>query len=236
MGTFSLLLDTPAIPRILRSLLSQKEGSDEKAVLGSLPDEAFTKKAIEILLAHGMIKREEGVLKIAETGESSRKIREIIEFYEHVDRDTREKLLFRGILNSTQYKCLIHFATFMELMGEEGFGEDEVKALLAKDSKEGHVERLKIMYRSREGLKHRFFPFIPLYYYPHFIVMNSDNVDHLRWRLQGAGILLVEEEYLLGHYPKEIARQARDYIDREKEHIREKIKNEAFDIWWYYRF
>ena len=47
---------------------------------------------------------------------------------------------------------------------------------------------------------------------------------------------MTEEEYLLGHYPKEMAEQAREYINREKEHIKEKIKNEAFDIWWYYRF
>ncbi len=104
-----------------------------------------------------------------------------------------------------------------------------------KRAGQGYVERLKIMYRAREGLKHRCFSFIPLYYYPHFIMMKPDNTGRLRERLKETGVAMVEEEYLLGRYPKEIARQSRDYVFREKEYIRERIKNEAFDIWWFYR-
>jgi hypothetical protein len=236
MGSFNLLLDAPAIPKILRSLLERNEGSDESAVISILPNETFTRKAIEILLAYGVIKKEEGVLRIAEGGENRRRVSDIIEFYQNIDRVTRRRLLFRGILNCTNYKCLIHFSIFLKLMEDEGFDKTEVEALLEKERKEGYVERLKIMYRAREGLKHKCFPFIPLYYYPHFIIMNSDNTDQLKSRLKGAGVLLMEEEYLLGHYPKEIADQSRDYIGRERNFIREKIKNEAFDIWWYYRF
>jgi len=142
----------------------------------------------------------------------------------------------RGILNATQYACLVHFATFTGIMESEGFTASDIDAMLEKDGREGYVERLKIMYRAREGLKHRSFPFIPLYYYPHFLMMKPDSTEHLRGRLKGAGIFMIEEEYLLGHYPKELASQSRDYISREKEHIKDKIKNEAFDIWWYYRF
>ena len=91
------------------------------------------------------------------------------------------------------------------------------------------------MYRTREGLPHKSFPFIPVYYYPHFIAMKTDNAEHLRERLRHAGIVMKEEEYLLGHYPKQVAAQAREYVQREKEYIREKIKDEAFDVWWYYR-
>ena len=65
----------------------------------------------------------------------------------------------------------------------------------------------------RDGVTHRSFPFIPLYYYPHFISMKTDDTEHLRARLKHAGITMTEEEYLLGHYPKEIADQAREYID-----------------------
>jgi hypothetical protein len=86
------------------------------------------------------------------------------------------------------------------------------------------------------GLKHKFFAFIPLYYYPHFIVMDANNAEPMRSRLEGAGIALAEEDYLLGNYPKELAAQARDYIMKEKNHIKDRIKSEAFDVWWYYRF
>jgi hypothetical protein len=58
--------------------------------------------------------------------------------------------------------------------------------------------------RLRRSVKHKFFPFIPLYYYPHFIVMDSDNVQPFRAKLENSGIALMEEDYLLGNYPKEL--------------------------------
>ena len=73
-------------------------------------------------------------------------------------------------------------------MESEGFTPSDIDAMLEEDGREGYVERLKIMYRAREGLKHRCFPFIPLYYYPHFIMMKPDNTEHLRERLKNAGV------------------------------------------------
>ncbi|OPY66696.1 MAG: hypothetical protein A4E57_02661 [Syntrophorhabdaceae bacterium PtaU1.Bin034] len=236
MGSSEILLDSPAIPRVLELLMETKEGCDEMSVMKLLPDKAYAQKALQVLLGQGIIEKEDGRLRIAEGEEISRTIKGIIRFYARIDRITRRRLLFRGILNTTHYECLVHFNTFIGLMQNEGFAQPEVEVLLEKDRREGYVERVKIMYRSREGVRHRCFPFIPLYYYPHFIMMKSDQTEHLRERLKNAGVCMTEEEYLLGHYPKEIASQSRDYITREKEHIRQKIKNEAFDIWWYYRY
>jgi hypothetical protein len=236
MASFNVLLDAPAIPRVLHLLLNEGAGRMEDALVESLPDREYARRAVEALVCHGIIKREGGMLTIADGEETRRRVRGIMRFYDDIDRLARRKLLFRGILNATQYACLVHFATFSAIMESEGFTASDVGAMLEKDGSEGYVERLKIMYRSREGVRHRFFPFIPLYYYPHFLMMKPDNTEHLRGRLKSAGIFMVEEEYLLGHYPKDIASQSRDYIVKEKEHIRDKIKNEAFDIWWYYRF
>jgi hypothetical protein len=236
MASFSILLDAPAIPRVLHLLMNEDAGRREEAVVESLPDREYTQKAIDALIGHGIIKREGGMLSIADGEETRRRVSGIMRFYDDVDRLARRKLLFRGILNATQYSCLVHFATFSAIMESEGFTASDVSAMLEKDGREGYVERLKIMYRAREGVRHRCFPFIPLYYYPHFLMMKPDSTEHLRGRLKSAGIFMVEEEYLLGHYPKEIASQSRDYIVKEKEHIRDRIKNEAFDIWWYYRF
>ena len=236
MAGFNILLDAPAIPRVLHLLINEGAGRREETVVESLPDRDYARKAIEALVGRGIVKREGEMLKLADGEETRRRVRGIMGFYDDIDRLTRRKLLFRGILNATQYACLVHFATFSDIMESEGFTASDVDAMLEKDGREGYVERLKIMYRAREGVRHRSFPFIPLYYYPHFLMMKPDSTEHLRGRLKTAGIFMTEEEYLLGHYPKEIASQSRDYIVKEKEHIRDKIKNEAFDIWWYYRF
>jgi len=236
VASLDLFLDAPAIPSILRLLLDKAGGDRLASVVESLPDRAYTEKAIAALRGQGIIEERNGLIKIVEGEENARRVEGIIHFYAQVDRAAKRRLLFRGILNSAQYACLVHRATFLGLMEAEGFTTQETEGLIDKDGSLGYVERLTIMYRTREGLPHTTFPFIPLYYYPHFIAMRSDNAEHLRARLRSAGIVMVEEEYLLGHYPKQIAAQAREYVEREKEYIRNKIKDEAFDIWWYYRF
>jgi len=236
LGTLDLFLDAPAIPRVLR-LLRENSGSDRRSsVVQSLPDKAYTEKAIDTLRTEGLIEEKDGLLRIVEGEENERRIEGIIRFYASVDTAARRRLLFRGILNSAQYACLVHLATLKGLMETEGVHGEETEDLIEKEASLGFVERLPIIYRTREGLPHRSFPFIPVYYYPHFIAMKTDNAGQLRERLRRAGVVMVEEEYLLGHYPKQVAAQAREYVQREKEYIREKIKDEAFDVWWYYRF
>jgi len=236
VANYRHLLDTPSIPRILEILLESDEGRDEPALLQALGDASHGAKAVDILLEHGMITREKGRLRICHGSGVTHRVRQIVSFYGSIQRAARKGLMFRGILNATYYKCLIHFGTFIEMMEHEGFDKEETVAILDEEKKQGYVQHLKIVYRSRSGLKHKFFPFIPLYYYPHFIVMDANNVEPFRAKLENTGIALTEEDYLLGNYPKELAAQARNYILKEKNHVKEKIKSEAFDVWWYYRF
>ncbi len=236
MASYRHLLDTPSIPLILEMLLECEEGREEPQVIEALTDETYGTRAVDILLKHGIVFREKGRLRICRGNEVARRVDQIISFYSDVKRAARKNLVFRGILNATYYKCLMHFGTCVGMMEQEGFNKGETIRMVDEEVQRGYVQHLKIVYRSRSGLKHKFFPFIPLYYYPHFIVMNADNVQPLRARLENAGIALTEEDYLLGNYPKELAAQSRDYILKEKHHIKDKIKSEAFDVWWYYRF
>ena len=236
MAGYRHLLDTPSIPRMLEILLESEEGRDEQALLQALGDASYASKAVDILLEHAIITREKSRLRICHGSEVTQKVQQIVSFYRDVQRATRKDLTFRGILNATYYKCLIHLGTFIEMMDQEGFDRGETTRTLDEEVKQGYVQRLTIVYRSRSGLEHKFFPFIPLYYYPHFIAMDANNAEPFRAKLENTGIALIEEDYLLGNYPKELAAQARDYVLKEKNHIKEKIKGEAFDVWWYYRF
>jgi len=236
VANYRHLLDTPSIPRILEILLESDEGKDESALLKSVGEASHATKAVAVLLEHGMIERRKGRLRICQGNAISGRINQIVSFYRDIQKTTRKELMCRGILNATYYKCLIHFETFLEMMENEGFDRNETMKTLDAEVRQGYVQHLKIVYRSHSGLKHKFFPFIPLYYYPHFIIMDANHTGPMRSRLEGAGISLAEEEYLLGNYPKELSTQAREYIQREKNHIKDRIKGEAFDVWWYYRF
>jgi hypothetical protein len=236
VADYRYLLDVPAVPRLLEMLLESEQGREEPAVLDVLGHDTYAAKAVAMLLEHGIVERKQGKLRITKSAAAARKVEQLVSFYGDVQRAAKKSLIFRGILNATYYKCLVHTGTFTEMMEQEGFDTTETVATLDEEVKQGYVQHMKIVYRSRSGIKHKFFPFIPLYYYPHFIVMNADNMQPLRSRLENAGIQLTEEDYLLGNYPKELAAQSRDYVMKEKQHIKEKIKGEAFDVWWYYRF
>ncbi len=236
MSGFSSLVDLPAVPRVLRILLQGSPATGEDSLVQGFHDRTSAQKAIDSLLGQGIIKRENGRLAIAEGEINSRTVSRIMQFYAAVDRTAKRRLLFRGILNAARHASLVHFKTFIALMEAEGFSADETDAALDEDSREGYVERLTIMYRAREGLEHRRLSFIPLYYYPHFLMMKPESAGRLRERLKKTGVAMIEEEYLLGRYPKEIASQSREYVAMEKRHIKEKIGNEACDAWWYYRF
>jgi hypothetical protein len=236
MGSLDIVLDIPTIPRLLRRLLESGGQWVEVPVVENSTDRAYAEKAVEALRQQGLIELEGDRLRIVESASNGKTINSIIRFYTDADKVVRRRLLFRGILNSTQYACMIHVQTLVELMETEGFGRDDSEELIRTDEERGYLERRKIVYRTREGLQHRVFSFIPLHYYPHFITMKSEDTSRLKERLRDAGITMAEEDYLLGHYPEEIAGQSREYVKRENELIREKIKNEAFDAWWYYRF
>ncbi len=236
MNSLDILLDMPAIPRVLQCVLAEAGGRREEDLAENPSDRPYVQKAVEMLVAQGIITRHDGVISIARGEANDRRVESILRFYSGVDRAVKGSLLFRGILNAARYSCLVHLGALVGLMGEEGFNRQDVEALLAKDGREGYVERLTVAYRTREGLSYKSFPFIPLHHYPQYIMMKPDAQGRLQQRLKGAGVTIIEEEYLLGRYPKEIALQSREYLAREKEHLSDKIRDEGFDPWWYYRF
>lgn len=236
MSSFNTLLDAPSITVVLEKLVESDPGVREEDLRRASGDGMYVDKAIEALLSSGLIERHHDMLRLVPGEGGAGKAREIIDFYRKVKNVRQRRLLFRGILNSTQYRCLIHVGTFLAMMEDEGFRKEEVDETLSTDKAQGYVEDMKIMYRTGKGVRHKLFPFIPLYYYPHFIVMTTENAGGFRAKLENAGITLIEEDYLLGNYPKEVTLQSREYIMKEKAYIKERIKNEAFDIWWYYRF
>ena len=236
MTSFNSCSTCPPSPASSKSSCIGQTGTGEDSVIEHLQERAYAQKAIEMLVRQGIIRRENGLLTIVEGEENSRRVSGIMRFYDDVDRTVRRKLLFRGILNAANYAYLVHLKTFTTLMETEGFSREDVDAVLDKDGREGYVERLKVMYRAGQGLEHRCFPFIPLHHYPHFIMMKPDDTGHLRERLRGTGIVDDRGGVPPRPLPEGDRTPVAGYVVREKEHIREKIKNEAFDVWWYYRF
>lgn len=236
MSSFDILLRAPSIPMVLRSLADAPEGRDESAFSGDPSEGPYVTRALEALLEHGLIEKDEKTLRLTDEPENLKKVQQLLEFYENVQKRALIQLTFRGILNATQYRYFVDLNILTEMMAQEGFGEGEVDEMLAKEKSAGRVEQFKIIYTSRQGFKHKVFPIIPLYHYQDCVAMNSGNVIQFRARPEDTGQVAVETDYLLGAYPKEMANQAREYISVQKAYIKERIKHGASEIWSYYRF
>jgi hypothetical protein len=163
MQTFGLLLDMPVTPLVLRALLDG-EGKDEHDLISELSHSPGIPAAIRMLVEQGLIRRTGARLKLVRDGDTRRRIDQIVAFYEKVDSNVRRKLLFRGILNTTQYKCLVREKCFMEMMEHEGASRADVDQLIDENGKQGCVERMTVAYRIRQGMECRPLPSYRWYY------------------------------------------------------------------------
>jgi hypothetical protein len=233
-SSIDILMYTPAIPMILRSLMEAPEGRDESDLPGGSTEERpYVTKALEALLERGLIVKDAGKFRLTDQPENIKKIENLLRFYEDLQKTIRIELTFRGILNAIEDQCLVHLKTLMEMMAQEGFGDNEVDEILVREKSAGYVEQLKIVYPSKQGMKWKLFPIIPVYYYQDFVV-KGENVFEFRAKFADRGDAAVEEDYLLGSYPKEMAHQAREYIESQKTHIKRKIKSGVYEMWSYY--
>ena len=100
----------------------------------------YVTKALDVLLEHGFIEKDEGTLRLTDEPENLKKVERLLEFYEDVQKKVQIQLTFRGILNATPYRYLVHLPTFMEMMAQEGFDHGEVDEMLAREKSGGRVE------------------------------------------------------------------------------------------------
>ena len=121
MGSVDLLLDAPAIPRVLRLLM------DSQGRTGTPPSwrPSPTWIACAAPSMHSKQRASSAGRKASSKWRGPRRrpgaSTRSSNFYEQVEQGRAKKLLFRGILNIAQYSCLVHFDTFVGLMEAEGF-------------------------------------------------------------------------------------------------------------------
>jgi len=230
MNTFEMLLAMPAIPTILVRLLEGEGVIDEASLSSVESDPERLEDALSMLAGHGLIVRRPGSVALVPGSDAA--AGRILEALRDVRSLTEASLMIRGILGATEhYRCLVHVGTMRSIMVEEGVATEHFDGALAAEEKQGYVDGTVIAYRIRDGVKEKFFPFIPHHHYHDFVFMHSRGVQ------RETGSEVFEERYLLGNHPPSIAEQARRYMKEHKQHILSRVQKEAFDIiWWYDRY
>jgi hypothetical protein len=233
-----MLLSMPAVPAIMAALIESPEGMEEKSIALAEGGPERLEEALGVLAQRGLIVRRAGFVSLPPGGKALDVARKIVAAFQDLRSLTEASFLIRGVLTATEYyRCLVHRDTMFAILTEDGADRERLEKVLAAEEKQGYIENIDIAYRMRGGLKEKFFPFIPHHHYDDFVFMHSRAVQQAQGSPQAPGVSVVEERYLLASHPASIAEQARRYMKTHKPHILNRVRNEAFDIiWWYDRY
>lgn len=238
MSTFEMLLSMPAVPAIMAALVENPRGVEESSITpaGDNPDRI--EEALGALAERGLIVRRAGVVCLPPGEKALTVARKIVAAFHDLRSLTEASFMIRGVLTATEYyRCLVHRDTMFAILAEDGADKEQLGKVLAAEERQGYVENIDIAYRVRGGLKEKFFPFIPHHHYDDFVYMHSRAGQSGQGLPGGPATSIVEERYILANHPPSIAEQARRYMRENKPHILSRVRNEAFDIiWWYDRY
>ncbi len=234
MSTVAELLAMPAVPAIMTALVASPSGVEEASIVtGGGPENL--ENALAALARHGFVTRHSGRVFLPPGGDALDKALKVLAVFEELRSFAEISFMVRGVLGATEYfECLVHRQTLISLLTGENVGREMLENVLAAEQKQGYVEELDIAYHTRGNLREKFFPYIPRHHYEDFVFMHS--------RAAGAAAdeadsSLVHERYLLSRHPASLAEQARQYMREKKPHILDRVRNEAFDIiWWFDRY
>jgi hypothetical protein len=232
VNSFVMLLDMPAVPAIISALIECPAGIEEASLIQAEGGRRTLEEALSVLSRHGLVTRRSGCVCLAPGSDALNKALKIIAVFQELRLLTEISFMIRGVLGATEYfECLVHRETMFSLLTGEDITREMLEKVLAAEERQGYVEKLDIAYHVRGNLREKFFPFIPRHHYDDFVFMHSREGQRSHG---GPGDSVVQESYLLSHHPASLAEQARRYMKEHKPHIVDRVRNEAFDIiWWF---
>ncbi len=235
MKTFEMLLEMPAVPAIMAVLIEHPEGIGESEITIPEGTPGRLEDALSALSRYGIIERQSGRVRVAPGDGPRDAASRIVAVFREIRSLTETAFMIRGILVATEYfECLVHRDTMLAMLTEENVTKEMAERIVAAEEKQGYIENFDIAYHVRGGLQEKFFPFIPRHHYEDFVFMHSRTGQSSP---AGPGARVVNERYLLTHHPASLAEQARQYMTRHKPHLLNRVRNEAFDIiWWFDRY
>ena len=222
----------------MTALIENPQGIEESSIELAEGEPGRLEEALSALMQQGLVVRHFGFVSLPPGGKALELARKIVAAFHDLKSLTETSFLIRGVLTATEYyRCLVHRDTMFAILTEDGADREQLQKVLASEERQGYVENVDIPYRLRGGLKEKFFPFIPHHHYDDFVYMHSRAVENGQGLLGGPAVSVVKERYLLANHPPSIAEQARHYMRANKPHILSRVRNEAFDIiWWYDRY
>jgi len=187
-------------------------------------------RALTELVTRGLIDRcGEDCYLYRVTPEADEFYRKLFALYDKVSTRPQKELLVRGLLSQPGPRYLWHRNKLLEVLEEEGFSQEEAVPFLEQETEKGYIKSIKMIFVVR--LPFTAPPFIPYYNMSDLRSIESDEHEQLGQQCRNSGLLMSEENYLIGKYPLELSRTAVQYVEKEKRQMRDALWEEAFQQW-----
>ena len=219
--------------KCLKLLRNADRSLTESEIAIRVEDELFyVARALEKLGETRLVAKSGDYYSYRRTIENEEFSKRMLAVYEKIGRKCVVESLVIGLLSAAvRDKHLLKENTLLRVMGEEGFGVDEICGFVQQKVDEGHVRRLRVALRKE---KDEFFPappVIPWHYTSRLIRMKGDEYEKVKRRWGEEGFFVQEEDYLIADFPLEIAGPAAEYLYRAMAHVPQKIEDESYQ-WW----
>ncbi len=172
----------PSLVKSLRLLRETNELLTEKDLVRRTgEDRAYVKKALERLVARGIIAKDGEFYEYRQTSGNEEFFKRLQAVYEKAVRKPRIELIVRGLLSGARraYPCygntvvllreglamphLFRLKTLLKLLADEGFDSGEIHAFLEEEMQGGWLGRFEFYFGSKEKVSLLIPSCIPLY-------------------------------------------------------------------------
>lgn len=113
----------------------------------------------------------------------------------------------------------------MKALEEEGFTREELASFIEGEIQNGYVRKIRTLYLEVQPFLIPFFR-----YHPRFRLVEPGEFNRIKEDYKRAGLELREEVYLTANYPPELARPAKEYLNRERPEIKERIFEQEMPV------
>jgi hypothetical protein len=219
-------------------------------------------KALGKLVDKGLITRQGTRFRYVADSKTEALARNLLGLYGKIIREPQLELTLRGIMATIGYpSSYLRCQRLVAVLGREQFGAGEVVTLLEREVSKGYIEKINVIFtRNRPGSASamayqlpsgsaKWVRIIPIARVPYppplkiatFYMSNSRDVmmadlQRLREEYYSTNPGGVEEEYVLGIYPAELAEPAFKFVNNERMAMIEALKEETYQEWFGLRY
>jgi len=223
--------DLPTAVKVLKYLRDVSVPSTHSNITRAMREgQTLVDRALTELVERGLIDRcGEDHYHYRATSEADELCQKLFALYDKVSTRPQKELLVRGLLSQPDPHYLWYMNKLLEVLESEGFSREDAVPFLDQETKKGYIKRVRIIFVAR--IPFTALPFIPYYYMSDFSNIASNEYEQLKQQCRNSGLLMNEENYLMGAYPPELSQPATQYVEKEKRQIRHMLWEEAFQQW-----